>query len=261
MFKAREVLLYFSLKFVGDYDKMIEAIRNKVKIDEEDYDNVIHNFVGDFVTIVDQDYPEAFKKIYQPPLVFYYRGDKSLLTDLSKAIAVVGTRKPSDYGEKMTEQIVRDLVREQHLIISGMAKGIDTFAHEAALESGGKTIAVLGSGINFPYPSQNAKLYQRIIQEGLVISEYPLDTRPQKEFFPHRNRLVAGLAKGVLVTEANIRSGTLITVGASLANGGDIFCVPSRASEDSGTNRLIKDGAYLVESAMDIMNLWGTNKI
>ena len=260
MFNARDVLLYFSLKFDGDYERILEAIKTKVKIDENDYLSVISVFKGQFITIVDGDYPEQFKRIYRPPLVIYYKGDVSLLSDLSKAIAIVGTRKPSDYGEMMTYTITRELVKHGFLIVSGMAKGIDACAHEATLLEKGKTIAVLGSGIENPYPAQNKELYQKIVTSGLVLSEYPGQTKPNKANFPERNRLVAGLSRGVLVTEAKIHSGTLITVGASLATGGDIFCVPSRALEDSGTNRLIKDGAYLVEDASDIINLWTLDK-
>lgn len=256
MFNARDVLLYFSLKFDGDYERILEAIKTKVKIDENDYLSVISVFKGQFITIVDGDYPEQFKRIYRPPLVIYYKGDVSLLSDLSKAIAIVGTRKPSDYGEMMTYTITRELVKHGFLVVSGMAKGIDACAHEATLLEKGKTIAVLGSGIENPYPAQNKELYQKIGEAGLVLSEYPHHTKPNKSNFPERNRIVAGLSRGVLVTEAKIHSGTLITVGASLAAGGDIFCVPSRALEDSGTNRLIKDGAYLVEDANDIINLW-----
>lgn len=260
MFNARDVLLYFSLKFEGDYDRILEAIKNKVMIDENEYLSTISLFKGQFITIVDLDYPEQFKRIYRPPLVIYYKGDIRLLSDLSKAIAIVGTRKPSEYGEMMTYTITRELVKHGFLVVSGMAKGIDACAHEATLLEKGKTIAVLGSGIDNPYPAQNKELYQNIVASGLVLSEYPGQAKPNKAHFPERNRLVAGLSRGVLVTEAKIHSGTLITVGASLAMGGDIFCVPSRALEDSGTNRLIKDGAYLVEDASDIINLWTLDK-
>ncbi len=260
MFKAREVLLYFAIIYEGDYERILDSIRNKVKIDEGDYRRVITSFSGDYFTIVDEVYPERFKKIYRPPLVVFYHGDFSLVDDLSKAISVVGTRNPSDYGEKMAAVLVDGLVANDYLIISGMAKGIDAVAHQRALDSGGKTIAVLGSGINNPYPRQNEELYKRIIAKGLILSEYPDKVKPNKENFPARNRLVAALSDALLVVEASYRSGTLITVGASLANGGDIFCVPARAGELSGTNQLIKDGAYLVETVDDIINLMPKHK-
>ncbi|HKM02523.1 MAG TPA: DNA-processing protein DprA [Bacilli bacterium] len=256
MFKARDVLLYFALKYEGKYDLIMSAVRNKLKIDEQDYNFVTANFKGDFITIVDENYPEEFKCIYRPPLVVFYKGDLSLLNDLSRAITVVGTRKPSEYGLKMATILSSDLVKEQFIIVSGMARGIDAVAHESALSLLGKTIAVLGSGINNPYPKENTELYHNICEQGLILSEYPDLTKPNKEHFPERNRLVAALGRAVLVIEAQLRSGTLITVGASLAQGGDIYCVPGLATGESGTNRLIKDGAYLVETIEDIKNLW-----
>lgn len=253
MFKAKDVLLYFALKFEGDYDRILEAIRTKQKIDEEDYKKVVSQFNGHYFTILDDCYPERFKRIYRPPLVIFYVGDVSLLNKLEDTISVVGTRQPSEYGIKMTNTLVDELVDENFIIVSGMAKGIDAVAHERALLKGGKTIAVLGSGILYPYPKQNETLYLSICRQGLVISEYPGHKKPIKENFPERNRLVAALSQGLLVIEASYHSGTLITVGAALANGSDIFCVPSRADEESGTNRLIKEGAYLVENVNDIL--------
>ena len=256
MFKAREVLLYFALKYEGDYEKIIESIRNKVKIEEDDYLKQVTTFEGEYLTIVDENYPERFKKIYRPPLVVFYRGEIALLDELDATISVVGTRHPSDYGIKMATLLVKGLVKHHFIIVSGLAKGIDAAAHQTTLQEGGKTIAVLGCGIDYVYPRENKELYEQIVTSGLILSEYPLSTRPSKEFFPQRNRLVAALSQGVLVVEASYRSGTLITVGASLSHGGDIYCVPSRADEESGTNRLIKDGAYLVETVEDILNLW-----
>lgn len=256
MFKAREVLLYFALKYEGDYDLILEAIRKKIKIEEDDYKIRLNEFKGNYITILDDIYPERFKRIYRPPIVLFYHGDISLLNKLCNTISVVGTRNPSDYGIKMAKSLVDGLVDEDFIIVSGMAKGIDTIAHERALLKGKKTIAVLGSGIDYPYPRQNEALYQSIVKEGLVLSEYPGYLKPAKENFPERNRLVAALSQGLLVVEAAYHSGTLITVSASLANGGDIFCVPSRADEESGTNRLIKEGAYLVESVADILTIY-----
>ncbi len=256
MFKAREVLLYFAIKFDGQYDLIMNAIRQKVKIDEDDYIRVIQAFKGNYLTILDDNYPLCFQRIYQPPLVLFYQGSIGLLDNLQQAIAVIGTRKPSEYGEKMTVALASDLARHDYIIVSGMARGIDTIAHECALKMNGSTIAVLGSGINYPYPKQNEQLYRSICDHGLVLSEYPDATKPVKGNFPERNRLVAALARAVLVVEAKKRSGTFITVGASLANGGDIFCVPNRADIESGTNQLIKDGAYLVETFSDIQNAW-----
>ncbi|MGI6644504.1 MAG: DNA-processing protein DprA [Bacilli bacterium] len=254
--KGREILLYFSQKYAGDFDKIYHAIETKERVTQEQIEEVTKNFKGNYFTIIDDDYPDVFKTIYRPPLVVYYHGDINLLSDLSKAIAVIGSRKASKTGLKITETIVSDLVKEDFTIVSGLAAGIDGCAHEVALNNEGKTIAVLGSGIDRPYPARNKELYLDIINKGLVLSEYPGETTPSREYFPERNRIVAALTKGVLVVESKIRSGTLITVNYALNKGSDIFCVPWRATDNSGGNRLIRDGAYLVESAKDIIDIW-----
>lgn len=259
VFKSREILIYFALKYDGDYQKILNAIKAREKINDLDYQTQFseRNPIQ-AITIVDHDYPHAFKCIPNPPLVVFYKGDVSLLNNLDKAIAVIGAREYSDYGKEYTFKIVADLVKEGFLVVSGMARGIDGFAHEAALEGGGKTIAVLGSGIDYPYPLSNKDLYNEISQNGLIISEYPGALKPEPEFFKFRNRLVAALSRGLFIVEAKYRSGTIITASYALERGSDIFCLPERAGSESGTNKLIKDGAYLVESAADIINLWSS---
>ena len=257
MLKARDTLIYFSCKYEGDYHLIIKALRTKEKIVEEDYVKYEKSLEGlTIITIIDSDYPEVFKTINHPPIVLFLKGDASLLNKLERSIAVIGTREFSEYGKQVTLNIVKDLVREDFVIVSGMARGIDRFAHEAVLDNGGKTIAILGSGINNPYPASNKDIYKRIAETGLIISEYANMTKPQPDFFKFRNRIVAALSNGVLITEAKYRSGTLITVGFALERGCDIYCVPERVGVESGCNRLIKDGAYLVEHAGDIIKFW-----
>lgn len=257
MKKARDVLIYFAYKYAGDYDAILAALRRKEKID----DNLFMDWqckwdAESIITIVDDDYPETFKTVNRPPIVLFFKGDKTLLLDLSKAIAVIGAREHSTYGAEQTIAIVRELATQNFVIVSGLARGIDGIAHQESLNANGKTIAVLGSGIDYPYPASNKHLYEAIAANGLIISEYPSDTKPQPHFFKIRNRLVAALTNGVLIIEAKYRSGTVITVGYALEKGSDIYCIPERVGQNSGCNRLIKDGAYLVETATDIIDLW-----
>lgn len=257
IFKSRDILIYFSLKYDGDYEKILNAIKARERINDQAYEaQVSEGEEFNAITIVDSDYPHAFKCIPNPPLVVFYKGDVTLLNNLDKAIAVIGAREYSDYGKEHTIKIVTDLVKEGFMIVSGMARGIDGFAHEAALSASGKTIAVLGSGIEYPYPLSHTALYNEIAEKGLIISEYPRKVKPEPEFFKFRNRLVAALSHGLFIVEAKYRSGTIITASYALERGSDIFCLPERAGMESGTNKLIKDGAYLVESAADIINLW-----
>lgn len=255
--KARDVLLYFATKYEGDYYQIINALRQKEKIDDEVYESFQKDWENiNVITIIDEDYPEAFKTINNPPIVLFLKGDSTLLNKGDKSIAIIGARDFSEYGKKMTYEFAGALAKEDYVIVSGLARGIDSFAHLAALDQKGKTIAVLGGGINYPYPASNKSLYEKIAEEGLLISEYPNMTKPMPDYFKYRNRIVAALTRGVLIIEAKYRSGTIITVGHALERGSDIFCVPERAGVGSGCNKLIKDGAFLVETPKDILEYW-----
>jgi len=206
-----------------------------------------------YLTIFDEEYPEKLKNIYQAPLLLFYQGDLSLLNN--KILAVIGTRKYSPYGERVTKSFIPDLVKEGIVIISGLAYGIDTIAHKATISYGGKTIAVLGSGINHIYPPEHEELGRLIGKDHLLISEYHPHEGPTKTHFPFRNRLVSALSDGILVIEAKERSGTLITCDYALEQGKDIFVIPNDIfiENGKGTNNLIKEGAYLVTNASDII--------
>ena len=167
--------------------------------------------------------------------------------------SVIGKRVPSEYGSNITDKIVCDLVKNEYTIVSGMALGIDTLAHRSALKNKGKTVAVLGSGINYCYPKRNQDLYAQLKSNHLIISEKPGDYVPQAKDFPSRNRLIAGLSESVVVTEAEKRSGTMITVGYALDRGKDIYCIPSRIGDPMGCNLLIQQGAKLVLTVNDII--------
>jgi DNA processing protein len=204
--------------------------------------------------VEDLEYPALLQQIPQPPPLIYVRGALTPADEWS--LAVVGTRGPTTYGKEAARRVVGDLAGAGISVVSGLALGIDTIAHIAALESGGRTIAVLGSGVDLPYPERNRRLAAQIIEQGALISEYPLGTLPVPTNFPARNRLISGLTQGTLVVEAGARSGALITVKFALEQGRDVFAIPgqifSRASE--GTNRLIRDGAGLVTQAGDILD-------
>jgi DNA processing protein len=257
LIKGRDIIVHLAMKYAGDWNRIYEAIKAKEPATPEEIDASIAKMTSEAITIIDDDYPQRLKRIYKPPFVLFYHGDKSLLYHQNHVIAVIGSRQPSLYGQQMTKAIVKDLVSEDVLIVSGLAKGIDHLSHQAAIASNGKTIAVLGSGINRIYPIETADTYKIMKKQQLVISEYPGDTMPNKDNFPWRNRIIAGLSESVFVTEARKRSGTLITVGYALYLGKDVYVLPHPANIENSGNRLIRDGAILVESAADIIEEMG----
>lgn len=199
-------------------------------------------------------YPEKLKNISSPPKELYCLGNLKLLN--MKSIAIIGSRNFSNYGKRAAEDFSYNLAKEGICIISGLARGVDSFAHSGALESNGYTIAVLGSGLNNIYPKENKELFDRIINNnGLIISEYPLGTKPLKQHFPARNRIISGLSEGVLVIEAKKNSGTNITVDFALEQGKDVYVIPGNiySKTSDGTNFLIKEGAIPVTSYEDII--------
>ena len=247
----REVLISIALKYDGDYNKMLKAIEDRECIDN----NVeLPPLNSNAVTLLDEDYPGWLKKFYKPPIVLFYHGDLSLISNPDKNLSVIGTRKHGKYGESITKKIVQEVDNEVN-IVSGLARGIDSIAHTQALLDGRKTIAVLGSGINYCYPEENKELYEQIKKHGLIISEYPDMTPPTQEKFPFRNRLIAYCSKAILITEAYPRSGTSITAAIGLDIGRDVCCVPHPAGKNSFCNTLIANGAFLVESGKDILDI------
>ncbi len=208
------------------------------------------------VTIADSDYPESLRQIPDPPLVLYFKG-KSDWTGFN--FAIVGSRKASLYGLSVAEKFAQQLAALGVVIVSGMARGIDTASHKGALKAKGATLAVLGSGLLNIYPPENESLAEKIAESGAVISEFPLNTPPLRENFPRRNRIVSGLARGVLVVEAAERSGALITADLALDQGKDVFAVPGKVDSPTslGANHLIKQGAKLVNSIEDILEEYG----
>jgi DNA processing protein len=205
------------------------------------------------ITRWDPDYPANLPEIYDPPALLFVRG--SILPEDSRAVAIVGTRTPSHYGLEMTSAIARDLVTAGVTLVSGVARGIDTACHKTALQQGGRTIGVLGCGIDVLYPKENKSLIEEMASSGAVISEFRPGVPPLATNFYRRNRIVSGLVKGVLVVEANRNSGSLITTAHALDQNRDVFAVPGSVMNKRawGPHQLIKQGAGLVESADDIM--------
>jgi DNA processing protein len=205
------------------------------------------------VTFLDANYPARLRAIADPPPLLYLKGEWKAQDE--KTIAVVGSRSASDYGRRVARDLCRGLVSLGFTVVSGMARGIDGVAHETTLNAGGRTIAVLGSGVDRAYPPDHEKLYRRISETGAVLSELPIGTKPLAHHFPARNRLISGLSLGVVVVEATEKSGSLITAGLALEQGREVFAVPGEvgSSRSRGTNRLIRQGAKLVESVDDII--------
>ncbi len=209
------------------------------------------------IAAADKDYPDKLKELTDAPPLLYVLGRKELLNHPA-ALSVVGARNASVNGRKLASRISFDLTENDVLIVSGMARGIDSAAHKGALfakDKNGPTIAVLGCGVDIVYPQENKELYNQIAAQGAIVSEFSLGTEPQAENFPRRNRIVAGLSSGTLVVEANLNSGSLITARLALEQGREVFAVPGSPLDGRslGTNKLIKDGAVLTESSEDIL--------
>ena len=195
-----------------------------------------------FITIKDDVYPECLKEISNPPLKLYYKGNLDLLKE-ERLIAVVGTRNPSSYGKLCCEYMVKKMTSANITIVSGFAKGIDSIAHKTSLLTGGKTIAVIASGLDIVYPASNLSLYREIEEKGLILSEYEAGVKPFKFNFPQRNRIIAGLSKGIIVVESKDRGGSLITADLALEFNRDVYAVPGDVFSEysKGCNNLIRD--------------------
>ncbi len=213
------------------------------------------------LTKYDKDYPQKLKDLPDAPFFFYCRGDLTLLNKSS--LSVVGTRKPTSYGRMITDRLVRDVASQGIVIISGLAYGVDSIAHRKCLEVGGKTIAVLGSGLNEVYPSEHISLAEEIAKKGLLVSEFSPNKKATKYSFPQRNRIIAGLGDGILITEASIKSGTIHTKDFALEYGRNIYAVPGNVDSLTSelTNEIIKTGqAQLVTKAEDILEDYNIKK-
>ncbi len=206
------------------------------------------------VTRDDPEYPKNLREVYDPPIILYVKGTLSERDAL--AMAIVGSRRTTIYGQDMARKLAYQLARVGVTVVSGLARGIDTAAHNGALQAKGRTVAVIGCGIDIVYPSENEKLANEIVEKGgAVVTEFPFGVKPDRQNFPMRNRIISGWSLGTVVVEANLKSGALITANQAAEQGRQVFAVPGRADSilSRGTNKLIKDGAKLTEDAEDIL--------
>lgn len=235
------------------------ALTNFLRLREEtDLDSLVESIQQQGVqvlTSVDEDYPKLLKQIEQAPPVLYVRG--ALLPADDFAVAMVGTRRISAYGQQITRDTSLYLAGHGLTVVSGLARGVDALAHQSALQAGGRTIAVLGSGVDVIYPPEHRQLADAIIENGAIISDYPLGTQPEGVNFPPRNRIISGLSLATVVVEAGERSGALITAEFAVEQGRDVFAVPGNilSPASKGTNRLIQKGAYALVSPQDVLDL------
>ena len=244
-----------SLEQAGLRRDTIEAIKSAEPRDKaRNESEQIARLGGEALILTDDRYPALLRETYDPPIVIYCRGHFE--TALSQpVVAIVGSRRCSTYGRNVAEKLSRELAERGVTVVSGLARGIDSAAHRGALEGGGLTVGVMGTGLDAVYPKENRKLAARIVEQGALITEFPLATPPVSQNFPFRNRVISGLAMGVLVVEGAERSGSLITARLAYEQGRDVFAVPGNitSAKSFGPNYLIKDGAKLVHTWRDVV--------
>jgi len=231
---------------VNKRDEIITSVESQL--------NKLSKLNAKLISIWDKEYPSLLKKIYDPPLIIYTLGNFSEKDNYS--IGAVGTRNPTQYGKIQTERIISELASQGITIVSGLARGIDSIAHQTALKNGGRTIAVIGSGLDVVYPPENKNLYNKICENGLVLSEFPLGTKPDAQNFPKRNRIISGLSLGVIVFETAVNGGAMQTARFALDQNREVFAIPGNLGvrQSEGTNLLIQRGeAELVINAEDVL--------
>jgi DNA processing protein len=246
----------------NEWEYYFNVTKEKVYTIKQEYDALHFEMLNhqylkqniSFIPIYDEKFPHLLKEISDPPPLLYYKGDISL-AQRPNLISVVGTRYPTNYGKSALEHLLKPLIMDNWIIVSGMAKGIDTLAHETALNNHGKTIAVIAGGLFHLYPKQNISLAKILMSSHLILSEHPPTTPPQKWHFPMRNRIISGLSAGTIVIQAKKRSGSLITAQQALEQNREVFAVPGSIFDEcsSGTNELIQSGAKLVQDATHII--------
>ncbi len=262
VFRSPRKILDASLDELADIDDVSESRVKKIyefdewDMVEKEIEAINHYAVSQGIKVItygDSEYPENLRQIDDPPVLLYAKGN--VIKEDKYAVAIVGSRDMSEYGKRVATAITSELASCGLTIISGMARGIDSAAHTEALKAGGRSIAVLGCGIDNPYPSENIKLFNSLSERGCVISEFSFGTPPNKENFPKRNRLISGLSLGVVVVEATKNSGSLITANCALNQGREVFAVPGSITfrNSEGTNSLIKKGAKLIQNTNDIL--------
>jgi DNA processing protein len=232
--------------------------RDLHSFDSERYKKLYSENDIDWITIMDEEYPALLSNVYDPPFLLFLKGNRNLLQK-QKKLAIIGSRNATTYTDKILRDIIPQLVKKEVVIVSGLAQGADTVAHNQTIQSGGQTIGVLGGGFNHIYPKQNEGLAHHMMKHQLLLSEYPPYIKPEKWQFPFRNRIISGLSDAVLVTEARKKSGTFITADYALNEGREVLCIPGSIYEPlaEGTNSLIQEGARMVLSIEDIFSELG----
>lgn len=248
----KKQLVAIAIKCSGDWNRIFEMLVNRDYIEDEEADQLCNSIKCKTLTILDADYPQYLKNYYQPPFVLFYYGDISLIQEPNNNIAVVGSRDVDSISILTTRQIISRVAKE-YVVVSGLARGIDRISHEAAIFTGGKTIGVLGCGIDICYPSCNEDIYSIIKNHHLLISEYCNKITPDHAHFPQRNRLIAMFSSATFVPSARLYSGTSITVNYSISFNHPVYCLPSSDYLGSLCNELIRDGAVLVRNADDLL--------
>ena len=251
---SRNLIIAMAIHYAGNWKEMFNALTKKEYLSEEVAINYLKQIKSKVVTILDADYPRYLKEGPYPPFVLFYYGDLSLISDMNNNVAVVGSRDASCDGIKNTSYIVSGIAKKYN-IVSGLARGIDSVAHWSAIHSGGKTIAVLGSGIDYCYPASNDELYSIIKDKHLLISEYSGTINPLGENFYQRNRLIVLLSKGTILGEAKEHSGSLMTANLTMSYFKELMCIPSSDIYNSFCDVLIRDGCPVILSPEDVINV------
>lgn len=252
---SRDVLIYLAVKYEGEYSKIIAALQTReyLEVSPEEIKKVCSSLKCKTLTFLDYNYPARLKKARRAPIVLFYYGDITLLDDKNRLYGVVGTRDCTPYGIATTNKIVSEMARGT-VLVSGLAKGIDAIGHLAQIENGGRTIGVLGSGIDNCYPVENLELYETMKKKQLVISEYPGMSEPHFFHFPLRNRIVAALSDCLVVPQIRTEaSGTMISINLMADLNKPVFVAPNPITEESFNNKLLAEGADFAESGRQIL--------
>lgn len=236
--EQREILAYYACRYNGDWNRIAKA-----EICHEE--PLVTEIPTPYITICDAAYPDMLKQLRYPPFVLFYEGDITLMQ--KSCVTVIGSRKITPYGGQVTEHICRKL-SGKHVLVSGLAKGVDGIVHACAIENGGRTIGVIGSGLSVHYPYVNEPLYKMMRRDHLILSEYPYRTGIRKQHFPWRNRILAALSRKIIVTQATVKSGTMLTVNEALELNREVWCIPHPFDDDTGKGcgLLIQQGANLL---------------
>lgn len=236
-----------------DKDKIKEILDDTYKQNLDLEEKYLKRNNIKLITIYDEEYPENLRNIYDPPIAIYLYGNDKIFS--TYAVGMVGCRNCSIYGEMQAKEISYKLAKNNIVVVSGLAKGIDKHSHVGCMAGHGKTVAVLGCGINIIYPKENIEVARKIIEtSGAIISEYPIGSKPEKDNFPQRNRIISGISDAVIVVEAKIKSGSIITADFAMEQGKDVYAVPGNVTSKNseGTNDLIKQGAIPLTNIQDI---------